>query len=43
MSKTIAGLRALMLQAGPQALRTLQRREVRKWAEVARKAHVKLD
>ena len=29
--------------AGPQELRTLQRREVAKWAEVARKANVKLD
>lgn len=29
--------------AGPQELRALQRREVSKWAEVARKANVKLD
>jgi len=29
--------------AGPQELRALQRREVGKWAEVARKANVKLD
>ncbi|WP_315123282.1 tripartite tricarboxylate transporter substrate binding protein [Comamonas antarctica] len=29
--------------AGPQALRALQRREVAKWAEVARRAQVKLD